>query len=83
MARIKDDSEPGPVEVRLAEATAPIRICCKVISEDGGVTEFEIDSPTMRGAQREMTSYLRGTGLVPLGRWEGTAAESVRRFRPA
>lgn len=81
------DRKPGPIEVWLTAGT--IGIDCRVIHEDESATEMVIDSPSMRGAQREITSRLIGDGYAPLARWEATAddghqaVESVRRFKRA
>jgi len=88
MVRIKD-GKPGPVEVWLTQQ-GRTGIACKAIGEDGTVTEYEIDAPSMRGAQREITHWLiKLKGYTPLGRWEtragddGQPIESMRRFRTA
>lgn len=75
-----------PIEVWLTQAN--LQVTCRVISEDETATEYVVDSLSMRGAQREMTSFFIGRGYKPAGRWEaeavddeGTTLESVRRFR--
>jgi len=77
-----------PVEVWLLEAKPGFRIACNVVHEDESADHPDIDSLSMRGAQREITSYLISQGYEPVGRWEVTArdgaggtTESMRRFR--
>lgn len=83
------DGQSGPIEVWLTRRSNRIGVDCKVVREDETATEYDVDSPSMRGAQRETTSWLIKEGYAPIGRWETTAeenseaTESVRRFKPA
>jgi hypothetical protein len=83
-------SKPGPVEVWLSKPN--IEITCTIVREDETTTHLDIDSLSMRGAQREMTGWLIGRGYTPIGRWnaeqtetdgfvEGTV-ECMRQFKP-
>lgn len=38
-------------------------------------------STSMRGAQREITGWLRDQGYAPAGRWETVGTTSARQFR--
>lgn len=81
------DRKPGPIEVWLTAGT--IQPTCRVVHEDETAREMSVDSPSMRGAQREITSFLIADGYTPLGRWETTAEdgqeaiETMRRFKTA
>lgn len=75
----------GPIEVWLRQATmAGMAIECMIVAEDETTSELDVDSLSMRGAQREMTGHFIGQGYEPVGRWEVTVpdAETVRRFKP-
>ncbi len=77
----------GPIEVWLREAS--IGITCTVVHADESTEALEVDSMSMRGAEREMTGYFIKQGYAPAGRWETTAAgqgaplEVTRTFKPA
>ena len=65
-----------------------MEINCMVVLEDESTQPQDIQSPSMRGAQREITGWLIGLGWEPAGRWEVAetadhhdAAEDVRQFR--
>lgn len=79
------NSKAGPVEVWLSQQNLAIN--CTVVHEDESTDALDIESLSMRGAQREITGYFIGRGYKPDGRWEATAAdrgdvlESMRRFR--
>ena len=76
-----------PIEVWLSQPN--IEITCSVVFEDESTTTLDIDSLSMRGAQREITGWLISQGYRPVGRWEDEAnapdgqRECSRRFRPA
>jgi hypothetical protein len=66
------------IETRLAENTQPIevwlsqtnmQITCRIVYEDETTAETGADSLSMRGAQREITSWLIERGYEPAGRW--------------
>jgi hypothetical protein len=78
--------ESTPIEAWLI--TKAIEILCTVVFEDESTTQLDVDSNSMRGAQREITGWLIGRGYRPLGRWvteatdeEGDAIETTRRFQ--
>jgi hypothetical protein len=78
-----DTKKPGPVEVWLTQKN--MQITCRVVYEDESTAELEVDSLSMRGAQREMTGYFIRGGYTPAARWELISdeeygLESVRRF---
>jgi hypothetical protein len=83
------DIKPSPIEVWLTQRN--MQITCRVVHEDESTAELEIDSLSMRGAQREITGYYIGQGYAPVGRWETVTvdddndapAETVRRFKLA
>lgn len=77
-----------PIEVWLTRRN--IGITCRVIHEDESADELEVDSLSMRGAQREITAYFKAQGYEPVSRWETEyenardgSEETVRRFRDA
>ena len=86
----------GPAcEVWLTQKNLEIR--CMVVREDETTEELDadqVDSLSLRGAQREMTGWMLATGYQPAGRWQdargpvpggGTWAdeptEVVRKFK--
>jgi hypothetical protein len=87
MTTLKPKGASGPVEVWLTQRN--IEITCMIVFEDESADNPSVESLSMRGAQREMTSYLLAHGYEPAGRWEtetgeeGGGTETVRRFRPA
>lgn len=40
-----------------------------------------IDSPTMLGAQREVTAYYKDKGYTPIGRWEWDEGNVYRQYK--
>jgi hypothetical protein len=62
-------------------------ITCRAYRESDDTTrEYDIDSLSMRGAQREMTSYLVAHGYTAVGRWatesdNAEGLETSRKFR--
>ena len=76
------ENNTKPIEVWLSQPN--MEITCRVIFEDETGTELPVDSLSMRGAQREMTSWLIGQGYEPVGRWSAedeNGAETMRQFR--
>jgi hypothetical protein len=72
----------GPIEVWLSQQN--MKVTCRVVYEDESVSELDVDSLSMRGAQREITGYLIGHDYRPVARWEEEEqGEVVRRFTPA
>jgi hypothetical protein len=75
-----------PIEVWLRQAN--IAVTCTVACEDETTYTLDVDSMSLRGAQREITGYLISDGYAPVGRWEWTAegsedwVECTRTFRP-
>jgi hypothetical protein len=83
-----NDTKPSPIEVWLRQDN--MQINCMVVHEDETTHSLEIDSLSMRGAQREITGWLISDGYEPVGRWQVEhddsamqAAETVRRFKLA
>jgi len=80
------DTKREPIEVWLSQAN--IEVTCMIVNEDETTKTLQVDTLSMRGAQREITGYLIGQGYKPDGRWEtvqmdsGDARETMRRFRP-
>jgi hypothetical protein len=73
-------SEAGPVEIWLTQNNMEIN--CMVVREDESTTSLQVESLSMRGAQREITGYLIDQGYTPAGRWEYPEdEESVRQFK--
>jgi hypothetical protein len=62
-----------------------MEVTCRVVHEDESVEEWNIDSLSVRGAEREITGYLIEQGHRPVGRWhvEDTEGfEASRKFAP-
>lgn len=82
-----NDTKSSPIEVWLSQKN--MQVLCTVVREDESTYTLDVDSLSMRGAQREITGYLIGEGYTPVGRWEDqadkddTVAEAVRRFKLA
>jgi hypothetical protein len=75
------ESEAGPVEIWLTQKNMTIN--CMVAREDETTELMDVESLSMRGAQREMTGWLISRGYTPSGRWEyPEESESVRQFKP-
>ena len=83
-----NNTKPSPIEVWLSQNN--MKITCMVVTEDETTSGLDVDSLSMRGAQREITGYLIGEGYAPVGRWEVTsddgamdfaAIETMRRFK--
>ena len=59
---------PTPIEVWLSQAN--MKITCTVVREDESTSSLDVNSLSIRGAQREMTGYLIARGYTPVGSWE-------------
>ena len=59
---------PSPIEVWLSQTN--MEITCTVVLEDESTSTLDVNSLSMRGAQREMTGYFIAHGYTPVGRWE-------------
>ena len=59
---------PSPIEVWLSQAK--MGITCRVVLEDERTSTLDVNSLSIRGAQREITGYLIGHGYSPVGNWE-------------
>jgi hypothetical protein len=57
----------SPIEVWLTQQN--MTVTCKVVHEDESTQELDINSLSMRGAQREITGWLISQGYKPDGRW--------------
>jgi hypothetical protein len=74
----------GPIEVWLSQKN--MAVTCRVVFEDESVGHLEVDSLSLRGAEREMTGFFLAEGLKPVGRWQTEDEddhEAWRRFVPA
>jgi hypothetical protein len=78
----------GPIEVWLSQRN--MQVTCTVVHEDESTRQLDISSLSMRGAEREITGDLIGSGYAPVGRWETEehdddrgAVEVMRKFVPA
>ena len=67
-----------------------LRVVCNIVNADESTYRREIDSLSLRGAQREVSGFLVGNGYRPEHDWtveavgeSGVAAEAWRRFNPA
>jgi hypothetical protein len=47
-----------------------MEIICRVVHEDESAETFDVNSLSMRGAQREMTAFFIRNEWEPIGRWE-------------
>jgi hypothetical protein len=77
-------TKPSPIEVWLTQKN--MAVTCMVVHEDETTDELDVDSMSMRGAQREMTSWFIAEGYQPVGRWQAEddgGGETMRRFRLA
>ncbi len=76
-----------PIEVFLTQNN--LEVACLVAFEDESTTSLDVDSLSLRGAQREITGWLIDREYEPVGRWvqesdiERDAVETSRKFRPA
>jgi len=81
------NTKTGPIEVWLTRNN--LAVTCRAVHEDESTDEYEVDSLSMRGAQREITGFLIRQGYNPVGRWSvqhdggDGASETSRAFRPA
>jgi hypothetical protein len=72
----------GPIEVWLSQTNMQVR--CWYVREDESTAELDVDSLSLRGAEREVTGVLISEGFKPVGRWaEEADGEVMRRFVPA
>lgn len=68
MPSIHDDPPASPIEVWLSQKN--MQVSCTVVYEDESTEGLDVDSLSLRGAQREMTGWLISHGYKPVGRWE-------------
>ena len=47
-----------------------IEVTGRVVFEDETMERFDVESLSLRGAQREYTSWFKKRGFEPAGRWE-------------
>lgn len=80
-----DTKKPSPIEAWLTQGN--MQVTCRIVREDESTEPMDVDSLSMRGAQREITGYLIEQGYTPVGRWaaehsdsDGTL-ESSRKFK--
>lgn len=81
--------EGTPIEVWLSRQNMVIK--CRVVRQDESTVELDVDSLSMRGAQREITGSLIRQGYAAVGRWEtesyddrvDEADETSRKFKVA
>jgi hypothetical protein len=74
----------GPVEIWLTQQGNGMQIACMMVEDDESTRAIDVKAWSMRGAQREVTGWLRRQGYQPAGRWlaEGSKGlEAVRHFR--
>jgi hypothetical protein len=80
-------TDSGPIEVWIRQDG--LAFTCTVVNTDESTGDLEVASPSLRGAEREMTGYFISKGYTPAGRWETTAGEHgdawevMRTFKPA
>lgn len=80
--------KPSPIEVWLSKQN--IEVTCMVVHEDESTDNLDVESLSMRGAQREITGLFLRRGYKPVGRWETEVldddddpAEAKRQFKLA
>jgi hypothetical protein len=76
------ETNSGPIEVWLTQDN--MEISCRIVFNDETVTEPDVRSISMRGAQREVTGWLISVGYEPVARWvveDDHGFETMRRFR--
>jgi hypothetical protein len=84
-----NDAKPSPIEVWLTQQNLQVK--CLVVREDETTYKLDVDSLSIRGAQREVTGWLIKDGYEPVGRWELESdpsamdgpIETMRRFKLA
>ena len=78
------NDKKGPIEVWLSQPH--FTVTCRVVHEDETTQTLDVESLSLRGAEREMTGWFISQGYQPAGRWkavEGSTTEVTRRFKPA
>lgn len=76
------EKNTGPIEVWLSQQSMEVR--CAVYFEDETSLDLDVDSLSMRGAQREMTAWLIARGYEAAARWvseDEADSETHRQFR--
>jgi hypothetical protein len=81
-----NDTKPSPIEVWLTRKN--LEVTCMVVHQDETTHKLDVDSLSLRGAQREIAGAPIKDGYEPVGRWEVTTDddyvdETVRRFKLA
>lgn len=77
-----------PQVLRAVLSRKNIEISCTLVFEDESVSYQEVDSVSVRGAQREITGMLVAHGYVPAARWSEDGedqdgySEWSRPFKP-
>jgi hypothetical protein len=90
MPSVNDTPAASPIEVWLSQKN--MEITCAIVYEDESTEYLDVDSLSMRGAQREITGHLLKQGYKPVGRWEAehtgsdgygglAATETSRKFK--
>ena len=59
----------GPVEIWLIQQGNGLEIACMMVEDDESTRAIDVTSMSMRGAQREVTGWLKRQGYEPVGRW--------------
>jgi hypothetical protein len=77
---------PSPIEVWLSRTN--LEITCTVVLEDERTSTLDVNSRSIRGAEREITGYLIAHGYTPVGDWDaeadsdnGGTVEASRKFK--
>jgi hypothetical protein len=76
------DQNRKPIEVWLTQDN--LEMSCRIVFNDETITEPDVRSVSMRGAQREVTGWLISQGYEPAGRWQledEYGFEAMRLFR--
>ena len=76
------DTNARPIKVRLSQPR--LDVTCRIVFHDGTATAVGVNSPSIPGAQAEITSWLIEQGYEPAGLWStevDAGRETMRTFR--
>jgi hypothetical protein len=79
MPTIHDNA--SPIEVWLTQQN--MTVTCQIVHEDESIEALDVDSLSMRGAQREITGWLIDQGYKPDGRWITEAEDDRVDYGPS
>jgi hypothetical protein len=85
---MSDTKQRTPQALQAILSRKNIQISCTLVLEDESVGYLDVQSLSVRGAQREVTGWLVRSGYTPAGRWsdqdqdEDGYSEWLRAFKP-